>query len=941
MTVCFSITSSNIMDSAIAADDTMENHNPHVSPNPLKCPPPPTPLHQLSPERINQQRIPQSPSLHSYLADHDRPRTRDSMASDVQSKVAFLNGLAGGSAPSSPTRPRRMAATMPSEAVPSSTKHNTSGSNGAFQRAIMGYEEAQASLASLTADLERAREDLGARKKRERMLSQRLEDLLEELQTEKEKRVRDQESYTKEIKRCRKETYRAELAVVEARQDLQDTRADLKKAQGEAQHERSEKEKSRQESFERAYALAGTVGELDQAKDRLNVVEKERDAAVGQAMAFTAEKNALVERAAQSEAANAQIEAISADSSVEPKVEEKGEQIDSVRAVREAIKNQWSHHAHTTSDLRSESAASTGSRSRITSERPARPRTPKVPGLASIVANLSHFSRNMGEDEMTPGEEINFLKQELAWAKRKHSEDAELIHLIHMQCQFKACPCRLAESNGERFVHDTVYDAKMQQQRVSKKRKVGKEMEIDEARPAKEAISRQAAQVEDSQSEHPPNATRLSPEKVEPAHFPPEPTMELTARASEEPLVLEQAIEVPLPESEPMELDSNNSTPLTAQLEDFTQVLIEPATRTKPLTFSTSVSSAVNGRAIAPPLRHIETESAAFDSDLFDLSPPKQIPPKRPSTAMGILSLDSPVRLVPESPRSARSSRDGFRSIARDRNHTITKSSLTTTTKIALRDSPSRATLHRRAQSKPNLRSHSPLVTSAVMSHNDGSAAKQIFVKETSASPAASTIFAMTPVHKHSRSMHNLTQPAQIQASPSQRDIGIHSTTPPATISTTTMTTRVPLRGGLEADQMFTPDHSTRHEYAKTEVLNVHIPGTSYEPSSSYPHSASGASTSSTALLPNVPGTPISREAALAQIRARRDRARSVNLKRSQEGHPQGKENINSRSPTKTSRPMVVNGVGGLFGGLAGKDGTGLRNVSQISQASAPGRIAF
>ena len=90
-------------------------------------------------------------------------------------------------------------------------------------------------------------------------------------------------------------------------------------------------------------------------------------------------------------------------------------------------------------------------------------------------------------------------------------------------------------------------------------------------------------------------------------------------------------------------------------------------------------------------------------------------------------------------------------------------------------------------------------------------------------------------------------------------------------------------------------------------------------------------------MLTNVPGTPISREAALAQIRARRDRARSVNLKRSTEGSSVG---AGGKSPTKAGRPVVINGVGGA-GGLFGAGKENVRNVREISQASAPGRFAF
>ncbi|EXJ58475.1 hypothetical protein A1O7_05900 [Cladophialophora yegresii CBS 114405] len=884
----------------------MEDQNPHISPNPLQCPPPATPLHQLSPERMNQQRIPQSPSLHSYLVDHDRPRTRDSMASDVQTKVAFLNSLANGSTQSSPTRSRRAAA--PSENA-SPIKSEVNGSNAAFQRAIMGYEEAQASLATLSAELERAREELASRKKRERMLSQRVEDLLEELQADKKKRVRDQESYTKEIKRCRKETYRAELAVVEARQDLQETRAELKKCQADIQHEKSEKEKSRQESFERAYALAGTVGELEQVKDQLKVVERERDAALVEAKTNAIEKSTTFEKGIQTDSV----------AETEPRKEEaQDDRSASIMAVREAIKSQWAHHAHSVSDPRPVSSESTASRSRITTERLPRLRAPQIPDFSSVISHLNYFSKQSEREKMAPEEEIQFLKQELTWAKRKHTEDADLIHLMHMQCQFKACPCRLAESNGERFVHDAVYDAKMQQQQVSKKRKISKETE--------EVVLKDSA----------PKEQYLVPKMPETARLPPEPTPDLGSRCLESPLVLEQAIEVPLPEPDPMELDSSNTTlEPTAQLEEITQVLVEQATGSKTFAFSTSTTSNADLRAVAPPLRHTESASAVLDADLFDLSPPKQLPPRRPSTAMGILNANSPIRLVPESPRSARSSRDSIRPAARDRTQAIPKSATTTTiTKVALKDSPPRTSLHRRAQSKPNLRTQSPLVTSTVMSHHNDSDMQSAFVKDTSASPAASTVFPMTPVHKQARSMHTL---AQVQQTGTERE----TTSPPQTIATTT-TTRVPLRSNPEADDVFSPEHhprSTLHEHAQTEVLNIcteNIPPSTI----TYPQSASRptfVTSSHQAMLTNVPGTPISREAALAQIRARRDRARSVNLKRSLEGGNVGKENTGggARSPTK-GRPVVVNGIGKENAGLGG-----VRTVREISQASAPGRFAF
>lgn len=782
----------------------------------------------------------------------------------------------------------------------------------------MGYEEAQASLASLTADLERAKEELASRKKRERMLSQRVEDLLEEIQAEKEKRVRDQESYAKEIKRCRKETYRAELAVVEARQDLQDTRAELKKSQAEVQHEKTEKEKARQESFERAYALAGMVGEVEQAKDHLKVVQKERDAAMQEAKnSAVVVEPSMVEQGVQTESETLPAKEQKVDTMTGLQ-EDKGTDQASVRAVREAIKNQWAHHSHSKSDTRPGSAHSTASGAHIITQRPARIPPPRVPDFSSIVSRLNHFGQQLEEEKTAPDEEIEFLKQELVWAKRKHAEDADLIHLMHMQCQFKACPCRLAESNGDRFVHDQEYDAKVQQQRASKKRKIAKEHA--------EEIPAQLSRVHDNSSRAPSKPKHVATKEAQIAKLPPDPTPAPMDAASEEPLVLEQAIEVPLPEPDPMELDSSNSTPeATAQLEEITQVLVEPTTGSKAFTFSTSVTGNADVANAAPILRHVESASAAMETDLFDLSPPKQPLPRRPSTAMGILGVESPIRLVPESPRSVRASRESGR-LTKERNHTITKS---TTTKVALKESSPKTSLHRRAQSKPNLRSHSPLVTSAVMSHNDDPDASSILTKETSASPAASTVFPMTPVHKHSRSLHHRIPQIPVE----QQQAETHLRSSPQTIATTTTTTRVPLRDTADADDVFSPEHARGqyhvHEHAQTEVLNVRIDSNTTAPA---PHSQTRpiSVSSSSAILANVPGTPISREAALAQIRARRDRARSVNLKRSLEGgHGNGKESGSGRSPTKT-RPAVVNGLG--------KEN--VRNVREISQASAPGRFA-
>lgn len=900
------------MDTALAVEEDMENLGADISPNPLKCPP--GPLNPLSPERINQQRIPPSPSLHGFLVDDERPRTCDSISSDVQTKVAILNSLsASASAQSSPTRPGRLGGAFLANGNPGASNNNSFNSHNALQRAVMGYEEAQASLASLTAELERAKEELASRSRRELILSQRVEHLLAELQGEKEKRSRDQESYAKEIKRCRKETYRAELSVVEARQELQESRAELKKCQAELQHEKSEKEKSRQESFERAYALAGVMGEMDQLKDRYKTVEKEKDAALLEAKVNAVGRSTFEDTTERIESAPKGYPSISV---VETTVAQKQPS----KVEDKPWRRKW----------KTKAAQSQLSTEKTISQR-----------FAAILRRTEFLDKKFAGEPITPQEEIDFLKQELAKARKKQAEDQDRIQSMDtfmlMQCQFKACPCRLAEEKGERFVHDAAYDAKLQQ-RLLKKRRVDQDGEAERKKtpsqlaiekaeiPAQEEAAKltgvtepaetSSASMKDTSSEDTPKPTKQNPRDTEAPQLPPEPTPDLLSRGSEEPLDVEEAKAIPLPEPQPMELDTRDSTPeRTAQLEDITQVLVEPGTATKPFSFSTSTTSNASASANAAPLDQVADTSASLEKDLFDLSPPKKSPPPRPSTATGILTIDSPIRLVPASPRSARPAhQENFRPAMNERNHTFTQST-STTTKVALKDSPPRSSLHRRAQSRPNLRSHSPLVSSVISQHDSDS--QYSVSKSSSASPAPSTLFPITPVHKHSRSMHNLSQQAQAQAR-----------SPPQSISTTTTTTRVPLRGLAGSGDMLGRDRRSREahfEHAHTEVLNINTTITDeHPPPMSQPRPVS------TSMLANVPGTPISREAALAQIRARRDRARSVNLKKSTDGKGDGKE----KSPVKI---RVVGAGGALFA-----TGTGKENIRrEISQASAPGRLAL
>ncbi|KAL3469179.1 hypothetical protein BJX99DRAFT_241872 [Aspergillus californicus] len=204
-------------------------------------------LNPLSPERMNQQSFSNSPSsLSKNLRQMRKPNRGHS---DVQSKVAYLNTLAGGSS--------SLGAGAPS---------TSAGGAAALQRAILGREEAESALSRVSTQLTEAQS-------RERRISERLESLLEELQNSKERQAHERIVFEKEIRKARKEAFRAGSVLVKTQDDLKHLKSESKALKGEIQSERESKEKAKQESFERAYAIAGLTEELDELKGRLRTAE--------------------------------------------------------------------------------------------------------------------------------------------------------------------------------------------------------------------------------------------------------------------------------------------------------------------------------------------------------------------------------------------------------------------------------------------------------------------------------------------------------------------------------------------------------------------------------------------------------------------------------------------------------------------------------------------
>ena len=593
---------------------------------------PGTPLYALSPERINQQRLPPSPSLPSHLNSPTSKHHRNS--SVVSEKIAFLNSL-GGSNHTSPTR----------QPVPSS--------HPALQRAILGREEAEAQLSSTNVQLAEVQN-------RERRIAERVESLMEELHTAKERQAHERRVFEKEVRKARKEAFKADSLVVKGQEELKEVRSEMKELKCEVHRERSSKERAKQEAFERAYTLSGMMEETESLRERLRIAESERDAA-------------LLQQQAQ---ALHQVE----DGDAEPEEQEplpnrEAEDKQTDTASEEPRRNRFRRFLPPSTIVNEDSPLIKWQRNKVR------------------VSILDDFNTEQdASDDLQ--EQLEDLKAELRWERTLLTRAEELIEHMNIECQFKVCSCRIAESQGYEFIHDKAYAQRQREKAAEKERqqkseeKAAAKAEVDEA----ETTTESSGSAADEMTTGPDDTVQQ--------------VQAIVAREI-----------------------SRSRTPHNALMRE------------------TSHSSAP----------HVRQEVTAPIQDLFSFSPPKQLTP-RPATAMGVMALQSPIRIVPHSPMPG------------------------TTTPAD--EPPNTASMRRHADTPTSGITQSP-----------------------SASPYPITPGFKTPLRPF-----------------------------PRTVQAVTTTTMVPLRG-IEDDDVFSPAPQ------------------------------------------NMPGTPISREAALEQIRARRDRARSMNLK--------------------------------------------------------------
>jgi hypothetical protein len=374
-----------------------DNYRPSIMESPSKqqqLSPSKMPLFPSSPERMNQQKLANSFSMPSDLSQKQ---------SVVQSKIAFINSLSrsGSPAPS----PQQQASAL-------------SSASAALQRAILGREEAESALVNANTLLSEAQS-------RERRISERLESLLEELQTTRERQAHERTLFEKEVRKARKEAFRAGSMLVKVQEELKLSRAESKTLKDEVRTERESKEKAKQESFERAYALAGMSEELQSLKDQLRAIDANNQQSVLESQVDDLEGSEGKQAVDYTDQAT----------STSPTPRRPKRSVDALELLQ-ATNSAAEHYTHK-------------------EETP----TKKI-RLSRRVSNKENQDPEILEFQ---GDLITELKAEIKSEQRRREKAEDMVHFMKIECQFKRCSCRIAERQGHRYIHDKEWDNSVQE----------------------------------------------------------------------------------------------------------------------------------------------------------------------------------------------------------------------------------------------------------------------------------------------------------------------------------------------------------------------------------------------------------------------------------------------------------------------------------------------
>lgn len=366
----------------------------------LKLPPSPgAPLYPISPDRFNQQKTNSSPRASPEASPLHNKSNRNS--ADVQSRVAYFSNLSRADSPGA---------------------GSSTTTTAALQRAILGREEAEAALRT-------TQEQLSEANARERRVSERLESLMEELQSLKERQTHERGIYEKEVRKARKEAFRAGSTLLKAQEELKYSRGQMKSLGDSLQAEEDAKNKAKQEAFERAYALAGLTEELEVMRGKLRSSE-----ATGRPGAQETKTEELRKGTPTTPVASRSGSSTPAPRSLKRSQPDSVDQKSPRRKRVSSEQNKLSPNIESPSKLE--------------------PSPTKLAESGATDSNCAHDDPAIVES----------LKSDLRLEQQLRNRAEDMVYFLKMECQFKRCSCRMAESRGVPYTHDHEWAVRYQPQ---------------------------------------------------------------------------------------------------------------------------------------------------------------------------------------------------------------------------------------------------------------------------------------------------------------------------------------------------------------------------------------------------------------------------------------------------------------------------------------------
>ncbi|KAG6032028.1 hypothetical protein E4U41_007338 [Claviceps citrina] len=279
--------------------------------------------------------------------------------------------------------------------------------DAALKRAMLGREEAETELRRLREEFRLLRRQMEEGKERERKVGERLEAIMDNYGRAKETHAHTQALWEKEIRRARKENFKSQSAIVKLQEELKSARATTKSVEDGLEREKERSRIREQEAFTARYQLVGVQEQLDQALERIKLVEQERDAFK------TAAKNEEVARIAAEGKLPLPASHDPTDGLASPK-----RKLLAPPARRESGRG--------------------GNASRVS---------------LSTMEILSSAASEM---------EIEELSTQVLWERQRADRAQELIEFLQAECQMRLCSCSKTSSNSR-----TSADAPQKRRRVS------------------------------------------------------------------------------------------------------------------------------------------------------------------------------------------------------------------------------------------------------------------------------------------------------------------------------------------------------------------------------------------------------------------------------------------------------------------------------------------